>query len=241
MIATKNIAIIPARGGSVRVPRKNIRPLNGIPLIEHTIKQAFDSGVFDKVIVSTEDSEIFLISMLAEAQVIHRPKHLAEDVESELVIIHVIEELEKTNYTPDIIVMLQCTSPFRKPETIKKCVDLLVENYDKCDSVITVTNVEGNRPEWMCFVEKNNKVTPYTNMWLDKNQKPLIKLVARQDLPKLYKQNGCVYAFKRDLIMDEGVVIGANCKAIIISEEEAHDIDTELDFVIAEEMMGKNK
>ena len=224
------IAIIPARGGSVRVPRKNIKPLNGKPLISHTIEQAIEANVFDKIIVSTENDEIAMISMLSGAEIMHRPKPLDEDCESELVIKNVVEQLEYSDFKPDVVVMLQCTSPLRKPETIKTCVYTLLDNWKTCDSVITVSPI-AHRPEWMGSIE-NGYFKPYTKTWGD-----TIKLVASQDLPKLYSQNGCVYAFKRNLIMDEGLIIGSKTKTIIIDEKEAFDIDLSIDFVIAEQLM----
>ncbi len=224
------IAIIPARGGSVRVPRKNIKPLNGKPLISYTIEQAIEANVFDKIIVSTENDEIAMISMLSGAEIMHRPKPLDEDCESELVIKNVVEQLEYSDFKPDVVVMLQCTSPLRKPETIKTCVYTLLDNWKTCDSVITVNPI-AHRPEWMGSIE-NGYFKPYTKTWGD-----TIKLVASQDLPKLYSQNGCVYAFKRNLIMDEGLIIGSKTKTIIIDEKEAFDIDLSIDFVIAEQLM----
>jgi len=233
-----NVAIIPARGGSVRVPRKNVKLLYGKPLIYYTIKSALDSGIFKDVYVSTEDSEIDFISTIIGATVIDRPAELAEDVESELVIKHAIEEIEK-EYPVDTITMLQPTSPFRSVDTIRKCVDELIKNWDDFESVITVNDIEGNRPEWMCHINHLDDITPYTNTWRDSAGNSYIKLVARQELPKLYKQNGCVYTFKRSLIMDFGMIISPFCKAIIIDEEEAFDIDTNLDFIIANKLMEK--
>ena len=233
-----NVAIIPARGGSITVPRKNVKLLYGKPLIYYTIKSALDSGIFKDVYVSTEDSEIDFISTIIGATVIDRPAELAEDVESELVIKHAIEEIEK-EYPVDTITMLQPTSPFRSVDTIRKCVDELIKNWDDFESVITVNDIEGNRPEWMCHINHLDDITPYTNTWRDSAGNSYIKLVARQELPKLYKQNGCVYTFKRSLIMDFGMIISPFCKAIIIDEEEAFDIDTNLDFIIANKLMEK--
>jgi len=224
------VAIIPARGGSVRVPKKNVKPLNGKPLISYTIEQAIEANVFDKIIVSTENDEIALISMLSGAEIMHRPKPLAEDCESELVIKNVVEQLENGGYKPDIVVMLQCTSPLRKAATIRNCVFELLDNWKTCDSVITVSPI-AHRPEWMGSIN-NGYFIPYTDTWGD-----TIKLVASQDLPKLYSQNGCVYAFKRNLIIDEGLVIGSKTRTIVIDEKEAFDIDLSIDFVIAEQLM----
>lgn len=225
------VAVIPARGGSVRVPKKNVKPLNNNPLISYTIKQAFDSYMFDKVIVSTDDDEIAMISIINGAEIMHRPKPLAEDCESELVIKNVVEQLEDSGYKPDIVVMLQCTSPLRKPETIRHCVLELLDNWKTCDSVITVNPI-AHRPEWMGCLTDDNMFIPYTTTWGE-----AIKLVASQDLPKLYSQNGCVYACKRNLIMNEGLIIGSRTKAIIIDEKEAFDIDLPIDFIIAEKLM----
>ena len=236
------VAIIPARGGSVRVPKKNVKPLNGKPLISYTIEQAIEANVFDKIIVSTENDEIALISMLSGAEIMHRPKPLAEDCESELVIKNVVEQLEYSDFKPDVVVMLQCTSPLRKPETIKTCVYTLLDNWKTCDSVITVNPI-AHRPEWMGSIE-NGYFKPYTGTWEYKDNSSYnlpparyIKLVASQDLPKLYSQNGCVYAFKRNLLMDEGLIIGSKTKTIIIDEKEAFDIDLSIDFVIAEQLI----
>ena len=224
------VAIIPARGGSVRVPKKNVKPLNGKPLISYTIEQAIEANVFDKIIVSTENDEIALISMLSGAEIMHRPKPLDEDCESELVIKNVVEQLENGGYKPDIVVMLQCTSPLRKADTIRNCVFELLDNWKTCDSVITVSPIV-HRPEWMGSIN-NGYFIPYTDTWGD-----TIKLVASQDLPKLYSQNGCVYAFKRNLIIDEGLVISSKTRTIVIDEKEAFDIDLSIDFVIAEKLM----
>ena len=233
-----NVAIIPARGGSVRVPRKNVKLLHGKPLIYYTIKSALDSNIFKGIFVSTEDEEIAYISSTVGAKVINRPVELAEDVESELVIKHAIEEIEK-EYPVDTVTMLQPTSPFRSANTIKKCVNELIKNWDDFESVITVNDIEGDRPEWMCYIDHHNDVIPYTNTWKDSAGSSYIKLVARQELPKLYKQNGCIYTFKKSLIMDFGMIISPFCKAIIIDEEEAFDIDTNLDFMIAEKIMER--
>ena len=227
------VAIIPARGGSVRVPQKNIKSLKGEPLIVHTIQQALESKICDKVIVSTDDDTIALISALNGAEILNRPKDLAGDVESELVIQNAVQQLEEINYKPDIVVMLQCTSPLRKPETIRKCVLTLLDNWKICNSVITVSPIT-HRPEWMGCLSDDMFFIPYTTTW-----GTTVRLVASQSLPKLYAQNGCVYAFKRDLIMNECTIISSTTKVVIIDEKEAFDIDLPIDFVIAEQLMSE--
>ena len=125
----KIVAIIPARGGSVGVPLKNIRLLGGKPLINYTIEVAIESGVFDRVIVSTDHKDIAEISKAAGAEVpFVRPPDISEDVETELVLQHAVDFLEKTNYFPDAIALLQPTSPFRKAQTIRDAYKIFASN-----------------------------------------------------------------------------------------------------------------
>lgn len=235
----KIVAIIPARGGSVGVPLKNIRKLNGKPLIEYTIEGAINSDVFDRIIVSTDHDGIKEASLKAGAEVpFKRPADISEDVETELVLQHAVSFLEANNYYPDAIALLQPTSPFRSIKTIQDAVKILKKNIDS-DSVVAVNNVEGYRPEWMLRLGPENEVIPWDTPFKF-NGNPIIKLVARQSFPTCYKQNGVFYLAKRDLLMKHCLMIGEKAYAVETSELEAIDIDTELDFKIAEVIM-KNK
>ncbi|HWQ95965.1 MAG TPA: acylneuraminate cytidylyltransferase [Candidatus Methylomirabilis sp.] len=231
------VGIIPARGGSVRVPLKNIKLLNGKPLIAYTIETAIESGVLDRIIVSTDHDEIARISKEFGAEVpFMRPADISSDVETELVLQHAVRYLEEVEkYPVDCVVLLQPTSPLRKSETIVKCVDKF-RNTEGIDSVATVNNVEGFRPEWMLYVKENEKIIPYNTPFTD-DGKPVIKLVARQSFPTLFKQNGVVYVASRDLLMEKQQMIGVNAYAVIIEEEEALDIDTPVDFLVVEKIM----
>tara|TARA_B100001250_G_scaffold84532_1_gene69873 strand:- start:14220 stop:14939 length:720 start_codon:yes stop_codon:yes gene_type:complete len=233
------VGIIPARGGSVGVPLKNIRHLGGKPLIYYTIKSAIDSNSLDRIIVSTDHEEIANVSKEYGAEVpFVRPADISEDVETELVLQHAVQFLENKGVTVRGVVLLQPTSPFRTSNTIKKCVEIFLNKAD-ADSVVTVNNVEGFRPEWMLSLTKDKKVTPYATPFKLKG-KPVIKLIARQDFPELYKQNGVVYVTDRDLLMDENLVIGPSAYAEIIPESETFDIDTETDLLIAEAIINQN-
>ena len=155
----KIVAIIPARGGSVGVPLKNIRDLNGRPLIEYTIEGAINSEVFDRVIVSTDHDGIKEASLKAGAEVpFRRPADISEDVETELVLQHAVTFLEDNNYYPDAIALLQPTSPFRSIKTIQDAVKILKGNLD-ADSVVAVNNVQGYRPEWMLKLDLKMKLS----------------------------------------------------------------------------------
>lgn len=235
----KVVGIIPARGGSVGVPLKNIRNLGGKPLISYTIEAAIESKVLDRIIVSTDHEGIAEIAEQYGAEVpFVRPPDISEDVETELVLQHAVNFLEEDGLIIDGVVLLQPTSPFRTSNTIKKCVTAFKDN-PHADSVVTVNNIEGFRPEWMLSVDENKRVTPYATPF-ELNGNPVIKLIARQDFPELHKQNGVVYVTQRDLLMEESLVIGPKAYAEIISEAETFDIDTETDLVIAEAIVSQS-
>lgn len=233
----KIVGIIPARGGSVGVPLKNIKELNGKPLIAYTIESALASNCLDRIIVSTDHDEIRKVSLDYGAEVpFVRPKDISEDVDTELVLQHAVRFLEDTE-SLDIsaTVLLQPTSPFRKVSTIQKSVKLFKETAD-ADSVVGVNNIEGYRPEWMFSINKNGLIEPYATPFLHKD-KPVIKLAARQSFPELYRQNGSIYVTSKDLLMNDQLVIGPNAYSVITEEIEAVDIDTYEDFLISEALM----
>lgn len=223
------LAIIPARGGSKDIPRKNIRLLDGKPLIHYTIKEALKSKYLGRTIVSTEDEEIAQISRECGAEVISRPSELAQDDTPSLPVFqHVIEYLDKTeNFSPDIIVVLQPTSPLRLAEDIDNAIQKLLETA--CDSVVSVCEVE-HPPLWMYTIE-------YDKL------KPLIesrdKIIRRQDAPKVYRPNGAVYVTHRDTIVKENRLIGNDTRPYIMSPMRSIDIDAELDFKLAELLMSE--
>lgn len=230
------VGIIPARGGSVGVPLKNIKKLNGRPLIEYTIKAALESQVLDRIIVSTDHKDIAEVSKNCGAEVpFVRPDDISEDVDTEYVLQHAIKFMEDEGYDVDAVVLLQPTSPFRKPETIKKCVELY-KNETSSDSVVSVNNVEGFRPEWMMSINDNKKISPYATPFTYKGES-VIRLAARQSFPDLYRMNGSVWVTSRDLIMNDCLVVGPNAYSVVTDDIEAVDIDTEVDFIISDSLM----
>ena len=231
------VGIIPARGGSVGVPMKNIKLLCGKPLIAYTIELALKSQVLDRVIVSTDHEDIASVSRQYGAEVpFIRPSDISEDVDTELVLQHAVHYLEnEEDYAVDAVVLLQPTSPLRTLKTLVDCVNKY-QSLDGCDSVVTVNNIEGNRPEWMLSLNEDEKVIPY-NTPFEEEGTPVIKLCARQSFPTLYKQNGIIYVTKRDLLMNKTLMIGPNAYAVCTDEQEALDIDTHVDFNIIEAIM----
>lgn len=227
----KIIAIIPARGGSKGVPRKNIKTLCGKPLTYYSIKAGLESKYIDRVVVSTEDNEIEEIAKRYEAEVVKRPMALSRDYTPSLEVFQqVLHFLKKTEeYIPDIVVILQPTSPLRKTNDIDTCIEKLCS--ERCDSVITVTKVE-HPPQWMVKLDKNSRLN---NFLTGKN------VVRRQESEELYIPNGAVFVTWVYTIIKENTIRGADTRAIVMPSERSIDIDTELDFYIAEQLMIKNE
>ena len=225
------LAIIPARGGSRGIPRKNVRLLCGKPLIAYTIEVALSSQPIDRVVVSTEDKEIAEVSKKYGAAVIRRPSELARDDTPSLPVFqHVVSHLEETeDYRPQVIVILQPTSPLRTVEDVDRAIERFLEGT--YDSIASVCEVEHPR-HWMYTLVKN-KLRPVI--------KDGEKVIRRQDAPKVYRLNGAVYVTSTDTIMKENRVLGRDTGAYIMPLESSIDIDTELDFKLADLLMRERK
>ncbi|MGM0405321.1 MAG: cytidylyltransferase domain-containing protein [Thermoplasmatota archaeon] len=223
------ISIIPARGGSKGIPRKNIKELKGRPLIEHSIEHSLAVDLIDRTIVSTEDEEISEVSKEAGAEVIDRPEELAGD-DSVVInaIRYTVEVLEDDSYDVDIIVVLEPTSPIRDIGVTEKCIEVLREA--RADSAATFSETELS-PHRMWRI-KDEKVEPFfenANPWLP-----------RQSQPKAYKLNGQVYTLTRDILFEEVGSISlmrGRSYPVITPKETAIDIDTERDFKMIEYLM----
>ncbi|PRR82846.1 cytidylyltransferase domain-containing protein [Clostridium vincentii] len=222
MINNKSIlAIIPARGGSKGIPRKNIKLLNGKPLISYTIEEALKSKYIDRVIVSTDNEEIANISKSYGAECpFLRPIELAQDDSTTMdTILYNINELkEKFDY----ICLLQCTSPLRNAEDINKTIERVIETDS--DSIISVCESQDN-PYWTTVIEQEKLKFLLINGE---------KIKRRQELPTTYKVNGSIYLMKTHILMSEKKLFTDNTVAYIMSQEHSVDIDTLLDFKFAE-------
>jgi CMP-N-acetylneuraminic acid synthetase len=220
----KIVAIIPARGASKGVPRKNIKELAGKPLIAYTIEAALKSVTIDRVIVSTDDHEIAEISRSYGAEVpFIRPARLATDDAPALPVLqHALKYLEDSEvYSPDIIVTLQPTSPLRDAEDIDKAVNKLLDT--DADSVVSVCLAK-HHPFWMKRLEID-RVYPFVET--DR------EYTRRQDLPPVYCLNGAIFVTKRKILMEKNSDMGEDTRAIIMDEEKSIDVDTPLDFMVA--------
>lgn len=221
----KKLAIIPARGTSKGVVRKNIRPLFGKPLIVYSIEQTLKSKHLTKIIVSTEDEEIAEIAKGCGIEVpFLRPPELARDDTPTLSVLqHAVRFLEEhQGYRADIIVTLQPTSPLRTASHIDEAIEQLINT--NADSVVSLCVAE-HSPYWMKKIE-GDRVIPF----LEGGE----RYTRRQDLPKVYRLNGAVYVTRYDVLMMQNRVLGNDTRAIIMSQEDSIDIDTEYDLKLAE-------
>lgn len=223
------LAIIPARGGSKGLKNKNIKNLNGKPLIYYSIKEAQKAKCISKIIVSTDSEKVKRIALKFGAEVpFLRPKNLSADrTPMYPVIKHALEFLEKRGERFNIVIVLQPTSPLRKAADIQKAVAKL--NKTKADSVVSVCLAE-HSPYWMRVIKKG-KVYPFVKSR---------QYLRRQDLPKVYRLNGAVYVTRAEVLFKQGVILGKNTLPLVMPQDSSVDIDTGLDFKLAE-LILKNK
>lgn len=218
------VAIIPARGGSKDVPKKNIKLLAGKPLISYTIEAAVKSKQINRIVVSTDDEEIAEISVSYGVEVIRRPKELAEDGSPIIdAVIHVINLFEKIHIL-DLIILLQPTSPLRTSDDIDQAIELFFANKDKCDSVVSVS--ESDSSPFLSFKLKNGYLIPNFD-------KKYFKM-RRQDLPKSFHPNGSIFISTKENLIKFRNFYGKKILPYIMSSEKSVDIDSDMDFVVTE-------
>jgi CMP-N,N'-diacetyllegionaminic acid synthase len=226
MIDNKRVlAIVPARGGSKGVPRKNIRVVAGEPLIGWTIRPALASRYIDRIIVSSEDDEICAIAARYGSDLpLKRPAEFATDDASSLdVVLHALDA--SPNY--DIGVLLQPTSPLRRTDDIDDCISLMVKHY--AASCMAVTEATEN-PYWMYRVSMDGRLSPL--------MRDDLRFSRRQDQPRLYLPNGALYAFQPDWLRRGRHFVDDNTIAYVMPAERSLDIDTEADMILFEQIVG---
>ncbi len=219
------LAIIPARGGSKRLPRKNVLDLCGKPLIAWSMEAGLKSKYISKVVVSSDDEEILKIATKNNVDIIKRPYELASDTATTFdAIEHAIKNLE--NY--DYVVLLQPTSPLRNEKHIDEAIELLEEK--NADAVISVCEVE-HSPLWCNTLDETFDMSNFLpDEVLSKRS---------QDLAKYYRLNGAIYICKTEkLLKNRGFFIKENIFAYVMKREESVDIDAEIDFKISEVLIN---
>ncbi|MGG3681977.1 acylneuraminate cytidylyltransferase family protein [Aeribacillus sp. FSL K6-3256] len=226
------LAIICARGGSKGVPNKNIRLLNGKPLIAYTIECAKKYTKFDRIIVSTDSPKIAEVAKQYGADVpFLRPKELATDTSPKIPVLqHAVRYLEQEeNDRYDLIVDLDPTSPLRTVEDIENCVNKMIEKNPNV--VFSVTPAHKN-PYFNMVEEKDGRV--YLCKKLDRS------ITRRQDAPMVYAMNASIYVYKKDFLLNTDSVFSDNTMAVVMPEERSIDIDRPIDFEFVEFLMKRN-
>ncbi|WJW76841.1 acylneuraminate cytidylyltransferase family protein [Thiohalobacter sp. IOR34] len=217
------LAVIPARGGSKGIPRKNIRPLAGRPLIEWTIMAGRDSGLIDRLILSSDDQEIAGIAAEAGCEIpFLRPPELArDDTPTISTVLHLLDALEDKY---DYVVVLQPTSPLRTAEDIDACITRCHETgAPGCVSI----SVTGKHPMWTFDLDGEGRIRPLFDSIPDR----------RQDLPTAYTPNGAVYVARTDQLARHGTFYMPDTQGHVMPHERSWDIDHEIDFLICNLLM----
>jgi len=228
------LAITLARGGSKSVPMKNIRPILGIPLIAYTIAEAVKSTFINRYIVSTDDEQIRDVALKYGAEIpFLRPAEFSTDTASSVAAlqhaVNWVEEEEGQKY--DFIIELMCTNPLKTVEDIDTSIEKLIATG--ADSVIAVHKLEDHHPARIKKIV-DDKIVDFCI--------PEIPEMRRQDLkPNAYIRSGSIYALKRDHLMVENLRYGTEqSRPHILSPEHAVNVDTEIDFLVAEKILEQS-
>lgn len=221
----ETLAIIPARGGSVGVPRKNARPLAGKPLIVHTIEQALAAASVTRVVVSTDDEEIATISRAAGAEVVRRPADLSgSKATSESALLHVLDSLAQSeSYRPEVLVFLQCTSPLTLAEDIDGTVNAMLD--EGADSALAVT-------DFHYFLWGRDAGGRAVGINHDKRVRPM-----RQDREPQFLETGAVYAMRVEGFRKANHRFFGVTAMYETPAERCLEIDEPVDFEVAEMLM----
>ena len=219
---SRNLAIITARGGSKRIPCKNIKEFCGKPILHYSIQAALDAGIFDEVMVSTDDEEIAEIAKAAGAKVpFFRSEQTANDFAStDDVIMEVLSEYQKRGENFDAFCCIYPTAPFLTGQRLKEAMALL----DTADSVMPIVPFSYPPQRGLIINEKG----------LVARQFPQYATARSQDLPKVYHDCGQFYACRTKPFLEAGTTDVENLVPLILSEMEVQDIDTLEDWEIAE-------
>ena len=227
------LCTICVRGGSKGVKNKNIKPINGKPLIAYTIEQAKKSGLFEHIVISTDSDDIAAIAKEYGAEVFFkRSDEMASDTAGKLDVIRDAFQRSEEHYNEkyDYLIDLDATAPLREVKDIVKSFEQFLN--DNNDNLITA--MPGRRSPYFNLVEVDKKGKVYLSKTLDNS------IVRRQDAPKSYDMNASIYIWKRDVILNSKTLFLEKTGLYVMPEERSIDIDTELDYKFVEFIMKEN-
>jgi CMP-N,N'-diacetyllegionaminic acid synthase len=228
------LALIPARGGSKGIPRKNLAIIGGHPLIVHTILTAKASGRLTRIVVSTDDRDISEVARQYGADVpFVRPPELSTDhAKSADVVLHALRALEEQDERRyDVICLLEPTSPLRTIADINGALDMLASS--DADAVVSVYRVEAPHPIKTLQID-GNRIGPFMpDRWRPN--------LTRQELPPVYAVNGAVYCIRRDAFLASRSFWGASAAPYVMPQERSVNIDTPLDLTVADVLLKQRE
>lgn len=214
------LGLVPARGGSKGISRKNARKLGERYLLDYTAEAARKSGVLRRIVLSTDDPEIAEIGRQCGLEIpFVRPTEIARDETPMLAVVqHAVRELQQSGESFDAVCLLQPTSPLRSAETVRRCVASLLGS--DADSVVSVRPVPHEfNPHWVYFMSDDRQLTISTG---EKEPIP-----SRQELPAAYHRDGSVFIVRTEVLMSQNSLYGIKTIGVISPAEEACDLDTE--------------
>ena len=234
MNARHVLAVIPARGGSKGVPRKNLKPLQGRPLLAHMIDAAKRARGIDRLVVSTEDDEIAIVATDHGVEVFPQPQALSGDgIPMIAVTKHVMDYMTHTGWKVDVVVQLAASCPFVPSSKIDEAVQCLLNGETDC--AVSLKRIEHEHPYRAKQLLDGNIFESFLK---DRNVEHHL---LRQSLPPLYCTSGAIYAWTRELLSTwngKDFCFGQRPKAVLVSDREAINIDRPIDFAFAEFLAG---
>jgi CMP-N-acetylneuraminic acid synthetase len=228
------LGLIPARGGSKSIPKKNIKILQGKPLIQYTVEAAKSAKKLTSLILSSDDAAIIEVAKKLNLEVpFVRPKHLAEDKSPTLgVIQHALKFYEDQHIYFDAVCLLQVTSPFKTGKFIDKSIEKFIES--KCDALVSVQKVPDEyNPHWTFKKDERGNLELFTG------EKEIIS--RRQDLPEVYHRDGLIYITKTSVLLKQNSLYGSKLACIKSPSDYTINIDTIEDWNKAESFLNSNK
>jgi CMP-N,N'-diacetyllegionaminic acid synthase len=223
------LALIPARGGSKGLPGKNLRPLAGHSLIEYAARVARESAIVDRAVLTTDAEEIAAEGRRVGLEVpFLRPSHLAQDdTPMQPVIEHAVARLAEGGFAPEIVLLLQPTSPLRTADHLRAAVRRLRDS--RADSVVSVVELPRHlSPDYVMRIEADALV-PFLAEGA--------RVTRRQDARRAYVRDGTIYAFWTRTLVEQGSIYGARCLPLVVNAEESITIDAPADWETAERLL----
>lgn len=226
------LALVPARAGSKGIPGKNLRLLAGKPLLAHAVAAGRASGICSRILITTDDPEMARVACAhgAEAPFLRPPELARDDTPMLPVLQHAVRFLEQQGWLADYVLLLQPTSPFRRPEDLRAGLAMLA-SHPEAASVVSVERVPAHLSPHYVMRIAEGRLEPF----LEGNQ----RITRRQDAPPAYSRNGDFYLTRRRVLMEENSIYGDRCLAYVTAKPVSVNLDTLEDWAYAEWLAGR--